>query len=90
MLLHVPSGTYLRLDGSGSDIVDLLVEHGDAGRLPRPWRTGSTFHRAGHGRRTTVVTALTGLRAERVGPTPVTDPRGGGGEGEVVGPVELR
>ncbi len=67
VLLHVPSGTYLRLDGSGSDIVDLLVEHGDAGRaataladrfdLPIERATADV---------TTVVTALTGLRAERV------------------------
>lgn len=31
VILHIPSGTYLRLEGSAAVIVDLLVEHGDAG-----------------------------------------------------------
>jgi hypothetical protein len=33
ILLHVPSGTYLKLDESASAIVDLLAEHGDAERV---------------------------------------------------------
>ena len=35
ILLHVPSGTYLRLDRNASIIVDLLVEHEDEGEAAK-------------------------------------------------------
>jgi hypothetical protein len=66
VVLHVPSGTYLKLDGSASTIVDLLIEHGDAGqaatalaaRFAIPTEQAVTDV-------ATVVAALTGLRAKR-------------------------
>jgi hypothetical protein len=66
ILLHVPSGTYLRLDGSASTIVDLLTETGDPARaaavlaarydLPADQATADVD---------SVVTALSALRATR-------------------------
>ena len=73
-VLHVPSGTYLRLEGSASDIVDLLVEFGAAGPAAQAqaarFRLPSTHAQADVA---SVVTAIVGLQAKRavgpVGPT---------------------
>ncbi len=66
ILLHVPSGTYLRLDGSAPTIVDLLTETGDrdqaaamlAARFDLPMTRAVADVDS-------VVTALSGLRATR-------------------------
>jgi hypothetical protein len=66
VVLHVPSGTYLRLEGSASDIVDLLVEFGAAGpaaqALAARYSLPSTQADADVA---SVVTAITGLQANR-------------------------
>jgi len=67
ILLHVPSGTYLRLDGSAPTIVDLLTETGDrdqaaamlAARFDLPMTRAVADVDS-------VVAALSGLRATRV------------------------
>src|SRR5665213_2810653 len=66
VVLHVPSGTYLKLDGSASTIVDLLIEHGDAEHATAALaaRFAIPMERAGVDV-AAVVTALTSLRASR-------------------------
>jgi hypothetical protein len=66
ILLHVPSGTYLRLDGSASTIVDLLIECGDTGDAAAALadRFGLPLDRAAEDV-DSVVASLSGLRAAR-------------------------
>jgi hypothetical protein len=68
VLLHVPSGTYLRLDGSASTIVDLLVQQADVDRATTALadRYDIPVDRAAADV-ATVVTAVTRLRSERIG-----------------------
>jgi hypothetical protein len=67
VILHVPSGVYLRLDGTASTIVDLLVDTGDAGQAAAML---STRYSIPLERATTdvasVVDAITSLKASRV------------------------
>ncbi len=66
VVLHVPSGTYLRLEGSASDIVDLLVEFGATGPAAQVLSTryGLPSSRA-EADVASVVTAIAGLHADR-------------------------
>lgn len=68
VLLHVASGTYLRLDGAAGAIVDLLVSHGseEAASGALAARYGLPPDRAAADV-SSVVTALQGLRPARAG-----------------------
>ena len=62
----MPSGTYLRLEGSASDIVDLLVEHGAAGPAAQALAARYDLPLAqAEADVASVVTAIIGLRATR-------------------------
>jgi len=69
ILLHLPSGTYLKLDRSASAIVDLLAEHDDVSRAAAALaaRCSIPVDRA-QADVATVVDALGGLRATRTSP----------------------
>jgi len=66
VVLHVPSGVYLRMDGSAATIVDLLVSTGDAERAADELATRYSIppERAATDV-ASVVTAITSLRASR-------------------------
>ncbi|HEY4929188.1 MAG TPA: lasso peptide biosynthesis B2 protein [Acidimicrobiales bacterium] len=66
VVLHVPSGTYLRLEGSAADIVSLLVEHGDAGAAATALSARFAIPMAqARDDVASVVRSVTGLRAAR-------------------------
>jgi hypothetical protein len=67
ILLHVPSGTYLKLDESASAIVDLLAKYGDAPVVAEALaRQYSISPERANADVTSVVTTLQSLRPSRV------------------------
>jgi Transglutaminase-like superfamily/Coenzyme PQQ synthesis protein D (PqqD) len=66
VLLHVPAGTYVRLEGSAPVIVDLLVQHGSCARAAGALaeRYGISLERASADV-AAVVATIEGLRATR-------------------------